>query len=303
MLHERVSPQTLAAARIFVFGLWLVIVWSRPLTDLAELPLWIHSPVGPMRALPGAVWPILLAAPVLAAIRYLLLVGLALLVLGVRGFHVIAVATCALLTLFLGLPRAFLIIATHRELALLFAAYVLACFPCADAYALRRRLRAPRPGSLYRAAMVTVTLVLLLTYAMPAARRLAAGGLTIFLDGSIVHYTAVRASEPGAFTPELGLRVVQDPWLRAGMQVGFPLVTVFELLSPLCLFHRAFRRVWIVVIGSFHIMSWLTMGIFFWANMLMIVFFVTDIDRILARWRRPVEPALMSRAPSSRPTL
>lgn len=63
------------------------------------------------------------------------------------------------------------------------------------------------------------------------------------------------------------------------------MVGAFEVLAPLCLFSRRFRLAWIPIMVTFHLGTWVLMGIFFLFNLLMIPMFVTDVDRRLARPR------------------
>jgi hypothetical protein len=65
-------------------------------------------------------------------------------------------------------------------------------------------------------------------------------------------------------------------------QIGFALGTLLELLAPLCLFFRPFRLFWVPAIVLFHQANLLTMNINFWQNSVLIVFFVSDIDRLIA---------------------
>jgi hypothetical protein len=77
--------------------------------------------------------------------------------------------------------------------------------------------------------------------------------------------------------------VLADPRAAGLLVLGFPLVTVLEVLSPLCLFHRAFRRAWVAGIALFHLFTLIFMGIFFVHNLLLIAFFLTPAPRHLAR--------------------
>jgi hypothetical protein len=47
--------------------------------------------------------------------------------------------------------------------------------------------------------------------------------------------------------------------------------TLFELGSAGVLFSRVFRRVWLVVIVSFHFVTLFAMNIFFWENLLLVL--------------------------------
>ena len=132
--------------------------------------------------------------------------------------------------------------------------------------------------------MMAVGLLLTLTYAFVAARRLAEGGLEVFTNGTIIHMIALRSFEPGPSGTGYGYVVLEYPWLALMIQVGFPIVTIFELLSPLCLFYRRFRWAWILIISAFHVATGLFMQIWFTANFFLILVFLTDIDRLLAAW-------------------
>ena len=133
MLHENVSPQTLGFARIAVYGAWLWHIFKDPLDKVVEVPLAYFSPIGVLRLVPEPLWQLIYTADFLSALKLAMLVGLALLVTGIGPFRVLAVFTCIMLTLYQGLVRGFGFI-NHGELSMLYAAYVLAAFPSADAF-------------------------------------------------------------------------------------------------------------------------------------------------------------------------
>jgi hypothetical protein len=130
--------------------------------------------------------------------------------------------------------------------------------------------------------MIAIALLLGLTYMFIGARRLSEGGLEVFVNGTIVHMVALRSFEPGPSGSGYGHLVLEYPCLALMLQVGFPIVTIFELLSPLCLFYRSFRLVWIPVMISFHLVTGLFMQIWFTANFLLILVFLTDIEHLFA---------------------
>jgi hypothetical protein len=210
-------------------------------------------------------------------------VCLALVVLGVGPFRCIAIATCILLTFYQGLIRGFGYI-NHGELPMLYAAYILAAFPSAHALSLRQGKVDYVQSAMYKAPMIAIAFLLSLTYMFIGARRLSEGGLEIFVNGTIVHMVALRSFEPGPSGSGYGYLVLEYPWLALMLQVGFPIVTIFELLSPLCLFYRSFRLVWMPVIISFHLVTGLLMQIWFTANFLLVLVFLTDIERLFAVW-------------------
>jgi hypothetical protein len=283
MLHENTSPQTLGFARIAVYGTWFWHVLKDPLEKVAEIPIEYFRPIGILRIMPSPVWQLLYTAEFLLVLKLSMLTCLALLVLGVRPFRCLAIFLCILLTFYQGLIRGYGYI-NHGELPILYAAYVLAAFPSAHALSLGRGKVNGVSPVMYKAPMVAVALLLCLTYTFVGARRLAEGGLEIFVNGTIVHMVALRSFEPGPAGTGYGHLVLAYPWLALLLQVGFPIVTVFELLSPLCLFYRRFRWAWILVIGAFHVATGLFMQIWFTANFLLIFVFLTNIDWLCARW-------------------
>jgi len=283
VLHENVSSQTLGFARIAVYGTWLWHVFKDPLDKVVEVPLAYFSPIGVLRLVPEPLWQLIYTADFLWALKLAMLVGLALLVTGVGPFRGIAVCTCIMLTFYQGLVRGFGFI-NHGELPILYAAYVLAVFPSADALSLRRGRINAAPQTLYKAPMIAVALLLCLAYTFVGAQRLLKGGLEIFVNGTIVHMVTLRSFAPGPSGSGWGHLVLEYPWLALMLQVGFPLVTVFELLSPLCLFYRPFRCAWLPVMLSFHVATGLFMQIWFTANFLLIFVFLTDIDHLFTVW-------------------
>jgi len=248
-LHRDAAAESLALARIAVFGMWLWNVSQASLLELGRLPVGLLEPLGPLRLLPAAAWAVLCSPPALLALQACLIVCLVALVLGVGPFRAIAALTCALLVVEQGIVRAVGYM-THGEFTMLYAAIVLAAFPCNDALALRppRHAHAPRDPVLYRAPLVACGLTLCLTYALSAAHRFDAGGLGIFLDGTILSRVALRAAERGG----LGLMAIEHPWLG-----------------------------WI---ASFQIAVSALMMISFRANLVLLAIFLTELPQLAGLW-------------------
>jgi hypothetical protein len=278
-LHHDASAESLAIARIAVFGMWLWNVANASLVELGRLPIPLLEPIGPLRLLPAAAWAALCSPPTLLVLQACLIACLIALILGVGPFRTIAAFTCVLLVVEQGMIRAVGYM-THGELAMLYAAIVLAAFPCADALALRPARHGPRDPVLYRAPLVAAGLTLCLTYALCATHRFEAGGLGIFLDGTILSRVALRGAERGG----LGLLPIDHPWLGWIILIGFPVSTVFELLSPLALFHRRFRHVWLAVIASFQIAVSALMMISFRGNLVLLAIFLTELPQLAGAW-------------------
>lgn len=293
MLHAQAPAGALAIVRIAVFGGWFLYVLRDPTTELALLPVASYAPVGVLRLLPDAAWPVLLSAPALAGLKASLLVLLGLLVAGIRPFAPLAFLACGLLTLHQGLVRGIGYI-NHGELGLLLVAWVLAPFPAADALTVRARrdVRAAAGGAAaYRAPLQAAAAVLCLTYTFVGTRRLAVGGLQVFIDGSIVRMIAMRGLEPGPRGTGLGDMLLRRAWLADTAQVAFPILTALEVLALGCLVWPRFRRLWIAAVVAVHLTVEILMQIPFRANVALVLLLLTDLPTLAGRWLAGPEAA------------
>jgi hypothetical protein len=246
-----------------------------------------------LRLLPAGFWALVHTDAGLRVWWATMLVLLALAAVGAPGYRAIALLTCILLTFYQGLIYSFAEV-THAELAALYVAYVVAVFPSADALALRRRGPSPAPQAVYQAAMLLATIVLLSTYMLTGVRRIVAGGTDIFLNGTILAMVGDGSITPDHLQQGFGLRLLAWPAGRFLLETGFVLVTVFEVLSLLCVSSPWFRRAWLVVMLPFHVLSWPLLQTLFVHNILLIGALLVDVDGLVrrTRWARllPAEP-------------
>ncbi len=286
MLNERVSPQMLGAARILIFALWIVNVLPIHLEDLVALPAGSLVPHGVLILIPTPLWNSMWTVEFLIGFKVVLVGCLLWLVLGLPRYTLVAIAACVMLTLFDGLAKSLGHI-NHSKLALLFAAYILSVFPCTDAMALTRRPTRPAPDVMYVAPVLAVTCVLLLAYCFIGVHRLAWSGLGIFGSDAMNYWLLKRSYEANPTGFRIGILVVEHPDLLRLTKLAFAVTGLLEALSPLCLVSRWFRWVWMSAMIPFHVTTLLTMNIFFWPNIAMILLFVTDCDRLFARGTTP----------------
>jgi len=282
LLHGNATATHLAALRLWVFGMWFADVLKDPLTDFAAIPSsWFH-PVGVLGWLPASVWTAVDTEPMLRFWWVLLLVLLGLSALGTPWYRVVAAVTCVVLTLYQGLIFGFAEV-THAELVALYLTYILAVFPSADALAIRATRGTPSPGAVYQAAMLLATIVLLSTYMLTGVRRVFAGGIDIFLNGTILSMVADGSRTSDYLQNANGLWFLETPARALLLQVGFAVVTVFEVLSLLCLGSPWFRRMWLAVMLPFHVLSWPLLQTLFLHNVLLIMVLLVDVDGIVRR--------------------
>lgn len=281
VVHQRASPTTLGVVRAAVFLMWLVVVVPDPLSIYADLPATMFQPVGIFRALPRTVWLHFLEPGVLGAFKAALVVVVVLAAIGVRPYRPIALLAAGLLTIHQGLVRGFTF-ASHEELSLLVVTYLLVVFPSADGFAWPRRRSPSADQGVYATGLFSMALLLLVPYCGIAAHRLAVGAPDVFTDDTVRSWLASLDSLDRDASG-LGLWLLGHPSLITVLTAGFIITTIFELLAPLCLILPRFRRVWMVVIVSFHIVNWFTLNLFFWQNILLILFLLGDTDRVVTR--------------------
>jgi len=258
LLHENAAPETVTVVRKWVFGLWLCKTATEPLHLLAELPAEAFVALGVWKLLPAPVWQALHSAAFLTTIRVATVLCLACVLLG-RLPRLSAVAACVLLTFSQAYVRSFGYI-NHAELPLLYAAYVLTLFQIADR-------RAVPEANLSGAPLTTIAALLLFTYALTASFRLSAGGLDAFRADTLIVWTLYDAHFTTYYRWTLGRDILDYPVLVEALKVGFPFVTLVELMAPLGLVSRAVRFTFLAVMIPFHLATLFLMNILFWENL------------------------------------
>jgi hypothetical protein len=279
LLHEKATAYSVGLLRIWVFTQWIADLVKNPIGPLARIPFAYFEPIGLLQWLPREFWARVHSEPVLEGWRIALLVLLALSALGVPFYRVFALSACVLLTFYQGFILGFAEI-SHTDLAALYVAYIVAIFPAADALSLGRARTGRFTPSLYPAAMLTATGAFLATYMFVGVRRLLDGGFEIFTNGTILRIVGDRASTPDYLGTPLGLSVLQSPALSFVLSIGFVIVTLFEVLSFLCVISTPFRVAWVVVMLPFHILSWPLLQTLFLHNILLMGVLLVDAEAL-----------------------
>jgi hypothetical protein len=286
MLNEHASPQLLGVVRIVVFGYWLVNVLLVHLEDLAALPLELLSRHGVLWLIPPPVWAWMWTEPFLVGFEAVLVACLAWLILGLPHFQRVAIVACVLITLFDGMEKSLGHI-NHSKFVMLYASWVLAMFPSADAVSLSRRRAAPAAPIMYSAPVIVISLLIIVPYTMIGVFRIGRSGLGVYFGDAIKDWFLHRSYESNATGFRLGIVVAESAFLLAATKLGFAVIGILEVLSPLCLLYRWFRWLWIPAMIGFHFLSLVTMNIFFWQNVVLILLVMTDCGRWFSRWLGP----------------
>ncbi len=275
MLHDRANAYSLGMVRVWVFGLAAVSRLFTPVHDVCLVP--DYQAGGIMRLLGATYWAPLITPELAYGIQALTMGLLLLVAAGVGPYRLLAPLACLALTIAEGLVRG-TGVPTHANIILILSTYILALFPAADAWTLNgKRGREQVNPAIYQAAMVSLSLMFCATYVFVAARRFSASGIAIYLDDSILCTTVQRDAELGA-SGGLGKWCCESVIGGWALRIGFPVVTLFELLTPLCLFSKGFRWMWMAVMIPFHVGAGLIMGIWFSYHFALIPILIAGFD-------------------------
>lgn len=278
-VSETQAASALAICRIVVFALLGLDVWGMgDPARVADLPREWYVAQGPLRWLPHGFDAALFEPTFLRGLRWsaLALAGAA--VAGLRPYPLFAASFCALHLLLRALSAGFAGFIGHGWLAMTFCSWVLAAFPAASALALRRARPPARRASLYTAPIVAMGALFCTCYFLLGLRRFARGGLEIFGNDALPTYIGLASLKDGAHGGfEYGLVVLTSPLAAVVMKAGYFVVTVMEVLAPLCVFSVPFRWLWLAVMIPFHVSTLFTMNIFFDQHIVLMLLLLTPL--------------------------
>lgn len=280
LIHEEAGPGLLRLARLGVFALWVVKLLLDPVWRLAEMPPQMLRPIGVLNLFSEEALGALFSGPGLWTFWLCTLVVVASCLPPMRwlmGTALRYTLAAAVLTIYSSLIRSFGP-AVHTDIVLLLSTYALAGFAWADVFA-------PKAPGRYSYPLITMIALLCLGYMLVGLNRVTTGGIGVFTGDTMLAW-AVDASLRGYyFNTDIGWHVPQWPVTAFLLEAGLPVITVFEILAPLCLASPYFRRVFIPVMLSFHGLSLVFMNIFFFDDMLLYLLLI-DWSRIFPAMRR-----------------
>jgi hypothetical protein len=181
----------------------------------------------------------------------------------------VATVAALLLTIYSSVIRSFGP-AVHTDIVLLLAMYALALFAWADAFQRRIDRAAPPNAS---APLVTIVALLGLTYCLVGLNRVFVS-FPVFTGNSMEIWTIDASLRAYYFDTEIGWHLPEWPVVVLFLRLGLPVITLFEITAPLCLLSPHYRRVFIPVMLSFHLLSLVLMNIFFFDDMLLYLLLV-----------------------------
>jgi len=292
LLHQNTSPETLKFVRVWVFGIWFLIIAQDPIHLLSFLPISVFEPVGFLRIIPISVRPLLIDSLFLYGIKIVTLISLVLVILNIFSKPA-AVFACVFLTLYQGIVRGFGGHISHADLVLLYAAYFLALFPLADVMVKKGvgflPLRSAKDTSIEETAihpmvnlngipLIAILSAMCFTYTLVGVYRIVYGGIETFTSGSITFWALRNSFQVLHPSWGFGKFLLDYPLFDKMLNFGFPFITLFEVFAPLCLISRRFRYAFLTVMIPFHFLSWFIMEVFFWESLALYILFF-DLKR------------------------
>jgi hypothetical protein len=268
LIHAQAGPVLLRLVRLGVFLLWIVKLLLDPLWRLGDLPPELARPVGLLAFVPPEPCPFFWSGPGLAL---LWMVTLLVLVVGLtnRGFAAVATVAAVLLTLYSSVIRSFGP-SVHTDIVLLLAVYALALFAWADVWEGRGGRKTVPNGP---APLVTIVALLGLTYCLVGLNR-SLTAFPVFTGNSMEIWTIDASLRAYFFNTGIGWHLPEWPLVVFFLRTGLPVITCFEITAPLCLLFPWYRRLFIPVMLSFHLLSLVLMNIFFFDDMLLYLLLV-----------------------------
>jgi hypothetical protein len=283
MIHENAPPSALRVLRIVVFGTWFARVAFKPLQDLAVVSPSLEERVSVMRLVPHAMIPLVHSTAFLYGLKAATLLCFALVIAGV-ALRPMMVLSCILMTVFAAHWRGFAGHIDHESILILLAGILMTCFTLADKRLESKGQTWPTgPGVPTQAGvqMTAVLALLALVYTMVGVYRVVHGSPEIWTTHSLTFWALRNAYETVEPMAGWGKFVITYPWLAKMLELGFPVVTFFELTSFAILFSRWYRYAFLLMMVPFHMLSLFVLDVFFWENMMLYVLMFTF-------WYRPV---------------
>lgn len=273
LLHANATDRGLSFITKAIFGIWL-LRFLLPLHYLADFPSEIAFPTGILAWIPRGIFATMMSHQSLIQLR---IIGAVACLACFRTNWLPIASVCAAIacTIEQSIVRSFGY-QNHAEVPLLLATYTIA------ACAIIREYR-PRSGADFNdnaPPLVLSTFLFMMTYALTGLTRLCDGSFDMYY-GDMMHWCVLDHTHNDWAIP-----LPQFSGLSRGSSIvtlinlGFPAITILEILAPLVLVSVTFRRVFVVVMITFHLMNLLLMHFAFNENIAMLLLLCTGLSTI-----------------------
>lgn len=292
-LYEGLGPQSLALFRIYLLGYWLIEISRSTLPRLATFdPHW-YSPHGLWVLTPASLRDLMFGAVALHCMKWVTLLGVVWMLLGLPGRRGVSYVNLFLLLLFTSFLRGFGH-PDHSHVQIFLVTVVLSFSPAWDVWSVSRTSQASCdpsavPPPQYGQSFAAMALIFSLPYFATGVYRLAKEGLGIFLGASMQHFLARDSLVLDDFAFSAGLWIVEHQVLLPVINLSFFLVTLAELGAPFAHLKRGYCTVFLTVILPFHLLAPLLMHILFLQNIVVILGLY--LGPLVLQTFRPLSPA------------
>lgn len=287
-MFDHIINKHLGVLRATVFGLWFLIILFSPITSYSFLPEEIFKPLGIYRILfwvfGNKLSDFLFSYGFLLFLKTALLAGTVFCAIGLKPFRLFAIPTVILLLTADLITKGFNGFTNHAEMALLYSAIVLIFFPAADAFSISKiKQEEYSNGDRYRYLLPVfiISATICLAYCFVGLNRIIYGGVEQFYNNALNMHLITNSLNYTKYGVDWGIIVANSKPLLISFKIGFFIITLFEIASPLVLFNRTLRLMWLIVIIPFHFLSLITMKIFFWENTILILVIFIIIGELM----------------------
>ena len=282
MIYRFANARSLGLAGIIIFGALLVDLLTDEVVGLSLIPLQTFHPHGVLRAFPDEWHAALLSQMSLWGFELVYAVVLFLGMVGYGPRLAVGLAAAMGTIWFHGLARSFGGHVNHQELIMLHSLCLIMFFPMFDGLSIKSWLnpgRTPvRSSGAYVTPLVLVCFFLSFSYYMVGVARVTASDIAVYFTNTMPHFAAEYSLKWNYWDISWGKYVLDHPWFAFLLKLSFPGATLLELVSPLAVFWRGFRRPWLVAMVIFHLLIWPLLNIFFWQHLLLLVLFAEPLS-------------------------
>lgn len=285
-MFNHVGKKHVGILRATVFGLWFFIILWSPITSYSFLPEEMFKPLGIYRVIFWAAGSnlidFLLSYKFLLFLKSALLMGTFACATGLKPYKIFSVATVMLLLIADMITKGFNGFVNHAEMGLLYSSIILMLFPSGDGFSLSKLKRNVEENRyLYLLPIYIISLTICMAYSFVGFNRAIFGGFEQFYNNALNIHLITNSLNYTKYGMNWGLVVANSSLLLMLFKTGFSIITFFEMASPLLLFSRKFRFLWLAVMIPFHLLSFITMKIFFWENTILILVIFVVIGEVI----------------------
>jgi hypothetical protein len=293
-LHEGVTARSLALARVLIGAIWIGYLALDDIGALSHLPDELFRPYGVFQPLPEGVWAAALTPVGLGFVTAVVATAALWTTIGLPGARAVAAALVVAGLFYVELKKGFGGHWDHRELTLIYVTALLALTPAWDALTVGRRAGGRRPAATYRAALIALSLVVVVQYVFIGVARFAIGTPGVFVGGTLQTWIANRNLRPDPFGFEFGTWFL-DPGWAVPLDLLFLAGTVLEVSALAVLFLRP----GIVKVGlafgfaAFHLAILGLMNVAFLENVVLLLLWFDLAAPLRSRFPERIAPTVL----------